>query len=160
MLSVSDLEKAFEYKAGELHWRVSAGRARAGSIAGCVRKDGYVVVRFKGQTLYAHRVIYALMNGVFPDSVIDHIDGNTRNNCITNLRLCSQAQNVRNQKLRKDNTTGAKGVYKKNHTRRWQAQLMVNGKHTHIGYYDTKEEAEEAVRTRRTAEFKEFARHE
>jgi hypothetical protein len=51
--------------------------------------------------------------GKIPDGkVIDHIDGNRKNNVISNLRLLDKSENTRNCKKREDNTSGETGVYK------------------------------------------------
>ena len=64
------------------------------------------------QLLYMHRLI---LN--FPeDKDIDHINHNTLDNRKSNLRIVTSSQNSMNQRIRKDNTSGYKGVtgYKKN----------------------------------------------
>ena len=42
---------------------------------------------------------------------IDHIDGNSKNNKIENLREATLSQNCQNQKIRNTNTSGTKGVW-------------------------------------------------
>ena len=56
------------------------------------------------------RIIAVLHGWDVTDKVIDHIDGNTKNNLISNLRLITHAENSRNSKFSKANTSGAKGV--------------------------------------------------
>ncbi len=69
------------------------------------------VLRFKNRTTQVHRIIWQLFNGTIPDGfVIDHIDGNSLNNKISNLRLITQAENSRNVRKRKNNTSGVVGV--------------------------------------------------
>jgi hypothetical protein len=43
--------------------------------------------------------------------MIDHIDCDGMNNRIENLRAATPSQSKMNQRLRKDNTTGVKGVF-------------------------------------------------
>lgn len=73
---------------------------------------------------------------------VDHIDGNTRNNCLSNLRWCSKQQNCLNQKERNNNTSGARGVEFKKDGRRlpWRAVWKVNGSNR-SKCFATKEEA-------------------
>lgn len=77
--------------------------------------------------------------------VCDHIDNDPLNNCRDNIRLATFAENVRNQKKNKTNTTGYKGVRRDRN--RWRAQIMVNGKYIHLGMFGTPEEAYEAYKT-------------
>lgn len=82
---------------------------QAGSYA---RSAGYSSVVFFGETLKAHRVVYALCHKVdVPfNLVIDHIDGNRSNNNINNLRLVTFTENNRNIAISKTNKTGVPGV--------------------------------------------------
>ncbi len=62
------------------------------------------------KTVQAHRIIYEKLSQPIPDGyVIDHIDGDTLNNCISNLRAVSVSTNIWNSKVTK-NTSGAIGV--------------------------------------------------
>lgn len=55
----------------------------------------YWSVKFKGRRLRAHRVI-CIISSIYIDKtlVVDHIDGNGLNNNLSNLRVCSQAENM------------------------------------------------------------------
>lgn len=91
-------------------------RVKAGDVAGSVsvdNKKGYSQcnVTLSCKDYVAARVIWTMHNGRIPDDlVIDHIDGNTLNNRLTNLRVVSHCVNGRNTKLNKNNTSGIKGV--------------------------------------------------
>ena len=66
-----------------------------------------------------HRVIYEMEFGAIPDNLyIDHIDQDRLNNKIQNLRLVTRAGNNRNQKLRKDSSSGVVGVNRLTNTLR------------------------------------------
>lgn len=75
---------------------------------------------------------------------IDHIDGNTANNAIANLREASNAQNCMNKPKPKSNTSGFKGVRYHSRDRRWYAHIRLSGKQVHLGLFDTAEEAHAA----------------
>lgn len=92
-------------------------------------------VRYK-----AHRIIWRMVTGENPD-MIDHIDGNSLNNRIENLRSVSHEINTRNQKLRSTNTTGVNGVIK--HRTSWHARVRVADRTLHLGAFATLEEAAE-----------------
>lgn len=58
-----------------------------------------------------HRIIYEMFNGEIPDGmVVDHINRNSVDNKIENLRIVMPAENSRNAKLSKANTSGVTGV--------------------------------------------------
>ena len=67
----------------------------------------------KPKAILLHRFIYELKNGPIPEGLfIDHRDGNSLNDCISNLRLATQQQNNMNRKKNKNNTSGFKGICK------------------------------------------------
>ncbi len=87
-----------------------------------------------------HRIIafaYLGLDLENPKKVIDHIDRNILNNCVSNLRLVSNQENSFNK--------GAKG-YRKNGNK-YQARIKINGKLIHLGLFETEEEAHNAYLT-------------
>lgn len=75
--------------------------------------SAYTMIRIAG-TLYAeHNVIYALHTGSWPEALVDHIDGNSSNNVISNLRAATYSENSCNRGMRSDNTLGYKGIFKR-----------------------------------------------
>ncbi len=89
------------------------------------------------ETIYLHRVIMSAPQG----AMVDHIDGNPLNNRKSNLRLATNAENQRNSKRRKDNTSGFKGVHLDKRKGLWRAQIKLNGTKRWLGYFGTPEEA-------------------
>jgi len=67
---------------------------------------------------------------------IDHIDGNSLNNCRTNLRICNNAENNRNKALTISNTSGFKGVSWNSDVKKWNSRIKYNYKTYHIGLYN------------------------
>jgi hypothetical protein len=109
------------------------------------------------KTHYLHRQVMDVPLGM----VIDHIDGDTLNNCLHNLRICTPAENTRNQKVkRSDNTSGFRGVTCKasNHGTRCIAQIMFEGKRMQVGTFPTKEDAAHAYDEAAIRLFGDFAR--
>lgn len=82
-------------------------KARKGYVAGT--KTSLLI---DGKTYGIHRIIWALVKGeTIPDNmVINHIDGNTENNSIHNLELCSQKDNICKIVNFKSTNTGIRGV--------------------------------------------------
>jgi hypothetical protein len=95
-----------------------------------VRVDGN-----KWGTSYMHREIMAAPIGMY----VDHINLNPLDNRKCNLRICTNAENSRNQGKRKRNTTGFCGVVK--HGSGFSARIWVDYKPIYLGSYRTAEEA-------------------
>lgn len=67
----------------------------------------------KWKAIWMHRFVWYLHYGVPEEGyVIDHIDRNPLNNCISNLRLATIQENAMNQSKYKNNTSGYKGICK------------------------------------------------
>ena len=152
------LHELFEYQDGTLFWRVNRGKARAGDEAGCIGNRGYVVIVVNGKQRMAHRLVW-IMHGKEPVPMLDHIDGDQRNNRIENLRLITVSQNQRNTKLRKDSTSGIKGVSWISTRKRWSGQVWHKGRLYRAGDFHDKDECAAAVRELRESLHGEFARH-
>ena len=65
--------------------------------------------------------------------VIDHRDGNALNNCRSNLRICTQAENARNARKRPWTASKYKGV--RRHEGRWHASIRMHPKRIHLGTF-------------------------
>jgi hypothetical protein len=108
----------------------------------------------KGKHYSMHRVILERKLGrpLAQGMVVDHINGNGLDNRRENLREATQAQNLRNLRLRSDNTSGYKGV-KRITPHTWEARLSEQT----IGYYDTAEDASFAYDSAALEQYGEFA---
>ena len=141
-VTLSKLHELFDYKDGNLIWKIAASRrVKAGDIAGSINEYGYIVIGVKGRVYRAHRLIYFYHNGHFP-LLIDHIDGNKTNNKIENLRSVTTYQNAMTKKISTRNSSGIKGVMWHKRDKKWVVQLKVNSKCHSFGYYEDKELAE------------------
>lgn len=98
----------------------------------------------KGKGTYLHRaVIEKHMGDIPPGMVIDHIDGDSLNNRLGNLRVCRQAENLRNNKGRLTARSKFKGVYP-TASGRWSAQFTYSGTRVCLGTFNTEAEAADA----------------
>lgn len=140
---------------GLMYWnKVINNKARSGDLCGSnVDSKGYRRVCFKGKQFRAHRVAWLLYYGCTPSAQIDHINGNRTDNRICNLRLASNAENSRNAKLSKDNTSGCSGVTYHKKAKKWAASIMYNRKQIYLGIY---ENILDAVQVRKEAEVRYF----
>lgn len=116
---------------------------------GSLNGKGYLQVQVLGTKMELHRVCWVLMHGSFPDGVIDHIDGDILNNSERNLRCVSQLDNTKNSSIRSDNKSSVTGVCKPKKSGKWLAQISINGKQTHLGYF---KHFQQAVAARKEAE--------
>lgn len=71
----------------------------------------------------------------------DHKNGNTLDNRMVNLRICTNAQNIQNSKMISTNKSGFKGVSFYKGAKKWVSAMRVNNKNKYIGCFNSKEEA-------------------
>lgn len=135
----------YDPETGIFRWKVntSNSQAFAGDIAGWMQK-GYRIIKVDNLTLRAHRLAWLYMHGVFPTSILDHINRDKSDNRICNLREVSYSENTQNQGLKKNNKSGVKGVYWRSRDKCWIASIRVHGKSSHIGQFKSLNEAAEA----------------
>jgi len=109
--------------------------------------------RFYPQTKFNKRVIEIqryLMNPP-KDKTVDHINNNPLDNRRKNLRICSNAANLRNGRIRKNNKSGYIGVYWSNRDSKWRVQIKVNYKMIYLGGSNS---FNKATQIRKAAELK------
>ncbi len=112
-----------------------------GDIAGGLKSDGYLRIRIKGKRYLAHRLAWLYVHGSFPEQDIDHINGNKQDNSIANLRDVSCRENQCNRKRHREGRL--QGCFYRKHTKKWIAQIRINGKKVHLGLFHTEAEAHE-----------------
>lgn len=134
-LPISYIRKNFEYdeKSGML--------LRGGAVDGRIVHRGksrvpYIVVSFDGMRFYAHRVAWTIFYGESPSGHIDHIDGNTLNNRINNLRVVPQSENNKNRAIPINNKSGVIGVHLDKERSLWKAQISKNGRLINLGRFN------------------------
>lgn len=130
-----------------LFTRVKAVRGfRVGEVAGCDNGRGYIRIRVAGQYVLAHRLAWFYVHKEWPSGEIDHINRDTHDNRIDNLRVVNRSENLLNKGLDSRNTSGVKNVSWDAQRGKWVAQLRRSGKQFNLGRFSTKHEAEAAVR--------------
>lgn len=156
ILTQEYLHSLFEYKEGNLYWKKYKYPRRIDLLAGTLGSIGRIYIKFDGKSYLAHRLIFLYHHGYLP-KMLDHIDNNPLNNCITNLREANYAQNTHNRKLAINNSCGFKGVTK--YGNKWMAQIQINKVKKHLGYFKTPSEAHEAYKKEADKSFGQFAKH-
>lgn len=159
--TAEQVREALDYnrETGEFVWlRTLSVRAPAGKRAGSYRLRGYRSISLWGKSYYEHRLAWLLVTGEWPEDEVDHINGVGTDNRWVNLRAASRAQNGRNKRLPRNNTSGFKGVTFCHRDRLWLAQLEVAGKHYFLGRHRTPEKAHAAYLAAARKYYGEFAR--
>ena len=85
------------------------------------------------------------------DMVVDHINGDIKDNRKSNLRICTRKQNQRNRTvLNKNSTSGYRGISWDKAREKWTAQLSLNYKHIYLGRFvdinDARRVVQEAIK--------------
>ena len=86
---------------------------------------------------------WALNNGYDDSLTIERID-NDKDYCPENCKWASYQIQSSNQRIRKDNSSGYRGVHFNSRSLKWVSRVQCNRKRINLGYYDTPEEAHEA----------------
>lgn len=121
--------------------------------------QGHVVHRLhpSGKFLLLHRIIMGAKDG----EIVDHKTHPDYPNPIvdnrkSNLRITTPLNNSRNKCKTKANTSGVTGVSWCKRSQKWCAQIGVNRKTIHLGYFDNLEDAAQARKEAEEKYFKEF----
>jgi len=132
---------SYDVKSGIFNWKIKMSnyRGQPGDVAGSIQMDGYVHIMISGKAYKAHRLAWQYYYGEFPDGEIDHINGERGDNRISNLRVCTRAQNGANLRTPKNNSSGYKGVCWNKRAGKWRARISQNDKRKFLGYYDSAE---------------------
>lgn len=109
----------------------------------------YLSFKFKG--LYYYSFVFTSngnrKNHTLPNplnlSLVDHINGNTTDNRIENLRWCNRSQNRINSKKTTGKTSKYRGVSWDKQHKKWKVQGRIDGKVVRLGSFNSELEASE-----------------
>jgi hypothetical protein len=149
-LTQERLKEVLDYDPGTgvFRWRAT-GSGRKAKVGSELNGRGYLQVRVAGKRYYAHRLAWLYVYGAWPREYIDHINRDTADNRIANLREATPAENQQNRDTNKNNTSGYLGVSWRKDCSRWAAKIMVDGKHHRLGLF---KDLADAVAARKAAE--------
>ena len=139
-----------------------ASRVIIGSFAGTVHPTNcgtYIRIEIGGKSYYAHQLAYLFMTGSFI-GILDHRDGDGLNNSWENLRPTNAKLNCANAKIRRDNSSGFKGVTWDKRSRKWHARIGGGVNRKSLGYFSAAEDARKAYVTAAKNAYGDFARTE
>lgn len=103
-----------------------------------INEKGYVISDINKHKVRIHNLILN-RDTSNPKIVCDHINRNKLDNRKNNLRIVSQKENNKNRILKK-------GLFYTKRKNKWQAYCISNKKMHSLGYYNTENEAKEAVK--------------
>ncbi len=109
--------------------------------------EGYARSNMPGRP-YLHRILLGLQPG--DRTQVDHEDRDRLNNRRSNLRVATIRQQRHNQRSR-TGTSSHRGVSFYRRTGRWSAQVKLDGRKHHLGYFDHESDAAAAARAFRLA---------
>ena len=154
-----ECHRLFRYEDGALIRRVTTSyRGISGDRADQDNPKGYRQVHAQRRMHWAHRIIFLMHRGYLPVEV-DHRNGIRSDNRIENLRSANSSTNKQNLRIRKDNTSGIKGVCWHKGIGKWMAQCTVNKNYTILGYFDSAADAAKVVQEFRSIHHGEYANH-
>lgn len=146
---------------GQFVWNkhIKFSRIQKGDVAGFIDNGGYRIIRLNGKEFSAHRLIWEHFNGPIPVGMkIDHIDGDTDNNHLINLRLATPGQNTHNSKIPNTSKSKIKGVCWCKVRAKWQAKIAFEGQ-IYRRWFDEIQNACDWVIDKREELHGEFANH-
>jgi HNH endonuclease len=76
-----------------------------------------------------------------PGQQVDHINGDTLDNREANLRFATKTQNQANAGRYRNNRSGYRGVSVDGESRKYRAQIKVQKRLIHLGFFATAEDA-------------------
>ena len=146
MITAEQLREVLSYnpETGRFSWRKTLRLGHVGKEAGSLRPTGYISINVHKRLYQAHRLAWLYIHGRWPETYIDHINGEKSDNRLSNLREASQSQNIANSRVSAANKTGFKGVSFDKSKQKFRACLGMAGKQIFLGYYDSASDAHAA----------------
>lgn len=136
-MTAKEVREKLQYNpaTGLFRWRRRYnGHQKKGWFSGASDGGGYKQIRIMGNRYLAHRLAWLMTHGEWPEHQIDHI-----NHCRADNRLC----NLRDVTIKENHMNKIGKGYRKSGDR-FQAKINIDRVVTHLGTFDTAEEARAA----------------
>ncbi len=165
MIEIDELHAifTFDFERGRVFWKCPPKNhpRLVGSEAGSPRtaQSGKVYWHIKiGRKAYKRgRLIYLAATGRHDFECIDHINGDSEDDRLVNLREATITQNAWNHKGRARRIDLPMGVRRIARSGRYEARISYHKRQMHLGAFDTPEEAHAVYLAKRKELFREFA---
>ena len=132
---------------------LKGGENNAGYFFVCLYKNGKV------KNCLIHRLVaFAFVPNDKNKPMVDHINRDTKNNHMSNLRWCTNSENQANTVKKEGTTSNYKGVYFHKRDQLYIARIRHNGPKIQIGYFKNEKDAALAYNKKAIEIFGEFAK--
>ena len=156
MIDQATLKQIVHYnpETGAFTW-IKDGHRRKGCTITSRNAFGYIQVWIAPKNYSGHRLAWLYVHGELPQGHIDHANGDPADNRIINLRLCDDALNHGNMKVKRK---GLKGAWFNKSRGTWHAIAQCRGEKHYLGTFPSEEAAHEFYMAKAKELFGEFAR--
>ena len=147
----------YDYETGVFRWKFDrGGKAKRGSVAGALRKNGYREIAIEGRRYRAARLAWLYVYGHWPTTKkVDHRNNVRDDDRLFNLREATDAESAQNRR-RSDSLLGLKGAYR--YRKKWMSKIRVDRRQIYLGLFNSAEEAHAAYCAAAIEHFGAFAR--
>jgi hypothetical protein len=152
----------FDLQAGRVYWKSPSKfhpdliGAEAGCEQSTLRGKSYWVIKIHGKKLKRSRMIFLIAHGRYPHPCVDHINGNSLDDRLLNLREATITENAWNHRFRARRIELPMGV-RALASGRYQARISLNKKQIHLGSFETPDQARSVYLAKRKELYREFA---
>lgn len=163
-LTYSELINLFDIcpNTGKFFWKNVSKHHKSlnGKEAGCIQKTvsgkKYHVIKINGKKYKRGRLMFFYVFKNFPKPCVDHINGNSLDDRIENLREASILENAWNHKNRKKTSKLPMGI-RLTKNNKYQARISFMGKLLHLGIFENVEDAHNCYQLKRKELYGKFA---
>lgn len=136
-------EVRYDSNTGEFYWIVNKIHRDLNKPIGANCKSRYKCLTYNQTKYFLHKLAWYYIYHEYPNQQVDHIDQDTYNNRINNLRLATALENSKNKPKRRDNISGITGVSYDKQTGRWVVRIKNGNRYENRGRFNTIDEAKQ-----------------